>query len=123
MFCDTLGMNDFAKRKNIYVAREIAQMIPLVDRDDTYKKFIQKNGWTRKFIAQIGLRYKPEILKSRNHLEPFMIALEPISEYVSKKVMRMGRWDHAHEHHSLFFYPDTTERNIIKRYRDAGGLL
>lgn len=123
MFCDTIGMNDFTKSKNIYIAREIAQMIPLVDRDDTYKKFIQKNSWTRKFIAHIGLRYTPEIRRSRNHLEPLIAVFEPISEYISKKIMRMRTRDHPQEHHSLFFYPDTTERSILKRYRTAGGLL
>lgn len=123
MFCDTIGMSDFINRKNIYVAREIAQMIPLVDRNSTYNKFIEKNRWTRKFIAHVGLRSWPVLNKKKSAFENLIILLEPVCRYISMKVMGMEWKSSAKELHTLFFYPSLIEENIIKKYRAAGGLL
>lgn len=33
------------RQRNLYTAHEIAQVIPLVNRDKTYEKFLEKNKW------------------------------------------------------------------------------
>lgn len=35
--------------RNIYSAHEIAQILPLVDKDNTYQEFLSKNKWVLKF--------------------------------------------------------------------------
>jgi hypothetical protein len=37
------------KDRNIYTAHEIAQILPLVNRDETYEKFLRENAWILKF--------------------------------------------------------------------------
>jgi predicted nucleotidyltransferase len=37
------------KERNIFVAHEISQVIPLVSKNGMYEKFVNKNKWTRKF--------------------------------------------------------------------------
>lgn len=47
-----LDENDLAwhpKRRNLYTAHEIAQTVPLVNKDKTHEKFIWKNEWTRDY--------------------------------------------------------------------------
>lgn len=39
------------KRQEIYTAHEILQLYPLIQKDSMYKRFIQKNKWTRYFLA------------------------------------------------------------------------
>jgi len=41
--------------RNIYTAHEIAQIIPLVDKDNFYRRFIKENRWV--------LGYWPQALK------------------------------------------------------------
>lgn len=47
------------KDRNIYTAHEIAQIIPLVNKDKTYEKFLFKNKWI--------LSYWPNAMKIQNH--------------------------------------------------------
>ena len=35
--------------RNVYSAHEIGQILPLINRDKTYEKFLQKNAWILKF--------------------------------------------------------------------------
>jgi len=37
--------------KNLYIAHEIAQLIPVFERDNTYQKFLQKNSWVNNFMV------------------------------------------------------------------------
>lgn len=36
---------------NLYTAHELAQMTPLVNKDQTYERMMRENGWGRKFLA------------------------------------------------------------------------
>jgi len=37
------------RQRNIYTAHEIAQIVPLVSKDNTYERFLSKNEWILKF--------------------------------------------------------------------------
>lgn len=37
------------KNRNVYTAHEICQIIPLVDKDNTYQKFLYLNNWVKDF--------------------------------------------------------------------------
>jgi len=45
---DSLGLNQ--DKQNLYISREISQMIPLFQRGQVYWKFIKKNKWVEKFL-------------------------------------------------------------------------
>lgn len=38
------------KFRNLYTAHEIAQLIPVIERNKIYKKFIEKNSWIGQFL-------------------------------------------------------------------------
>ncbi len=42
--------NTLIQPKNIYYAREILQIIPLLNRNQTYEKFLKNNQWTSKIF-------------------------------------------------------------------------
>lgn len=59
-----LDESDFVwskKDRNIYTAHEIAQIVPLVNKDNIYEKFLWKNRWF--------LEYWPNSIEIRNKLE------------------------------------------------------
>ncbi len=47
------------ENRNIYTAHEIAQVVPLVNRDNAYERFLQLNDWI--------LEYWPNSVKINNH--------------------------------------------------------
>ena len=49
MWLDESDLVWFPKKRNIYTAHEIAQLRPLVNRDQTYEELIAKNGWIKEY--------------------------------------------------------------------------
>ena len=55
-FCPNLWLDSFAlvipsSKQSLYTAHEVLQIIPLLDREGTYRRFIQANSWTKKYLA------------------------------------------------------------------------
>lgn len=50
MFLDGSTLQVDKKDQNIYTAHEVCQLIPIFDRNGTYKKFIKKNKWIKSFL-------------------------------------------------------------------------
>jgi len=51
---DETALDFFADKQDIYTAREIAQIIPLFERESTYQRFIHANEWIHKFLPNVG---------------------------------------------------------------------
>ncbi len=51
----------FVKRKDLYTAHEIAQMVPVFDRNKTYVRFVNANLWVKKFMPNslLGINNLP----------------------------------------------------------------
>lgn len=45
----SLSIPDF--QRSLYTAHEVLQIVPLLDRGDTYQHFIQANRWTNQYLA------------------------------------------------------------------------
>ena len=49
MWLDESDMVWQRKDRNIYTAHEIAQIVPLINKDKTYEKFLSHNRWILDF--------------------------------------------------------------------------
>jgi len=59
---DTLSLTIDDSKQSLYTAHEVLQIIPLLDRGDTYQSFLKANAWTKKYLAnayQSSLRPRP----------------------------------------------------------------
>jgi hypothetical protein len=67
MFMTRDKMSLDEKRHDLYTAHEIVQLIPLVDKDDTYNAFLAANTWVTKYLPNTKMdqykRYKMGITK------------------------------------------------------------
>lgn len=68
MFVDTNQLCLSKKEQDLYSAHEVLQMVPLVDKNNTYQKFIFENSWVKNYL------YNAWKEKSRKQL-PFHNAL------------------------------------------------
>ncbi|HKB88146.1 MAG TPA: nucleotidyltransferase domain-containing protein [Patescibacteria group bacterium] len=79
------------KDRNVYTAHEIAQIIPLVNKDKTYEKFLHKNKWLLDYwpnSVKISekRRVKSEKVFSLDLIEKLAFNLQ--KNYMMKKVTR-----------------------------------
>ena len=77
---------------NIYTAHEIAQIVPLANKDRTYEKFLYKNKWILDFWPN-AVRIKPTKILSVKCCSPIIRLLEKIAYrlqyfYMKKKITR-----------------------------------
>ena len=52
--------------RNFYTAHEIAQIIPLINKDGTYEKFINKNRWIGDFWPNTAKMLSPKEIRNLN---------------------------------------------------------
>lgn len=114
------------KDQNLYTAHEICQIKPILDRDNTYQKFIRANLWIKKYLPN----WKPEIVNSKSKIVnrkgkkaiylPFTINNSPTENilksfqlsYMRSKISTERIWDKQ-----LFFHPANTQEKVLSEYR------
>ena len=50
---DETVLSWFSDKQDIYTAREISQLLPLFERNDTYRRFLVSNNWIKKFMPNV----------------------------------------------------------------------
>jgi hypothetical protein len=50
LLLDETALDWFGNHKDIYTAREIAQILPIFEREDMYQKFLSSNAWIGGFL-------------------------------------------------------------------------
>lgn len=51
LWMDYLNLKVPKSMRNIYIAHEILQVLPLYNKMDTYQRFLQSNSWVKKYLA------------------------------------------------------------------------
>jgi len=64
-FCPNLWLDTFSlavplTKRSLYTAHEVLQIKPLLDRGDTYQRFLQANLWTKKYLANAYISLAPK---------------------------------------------------------------
>lgn len=112
------------KNQNLYTAHEICQMKPIIDRRQTYSRFIKANGWVEKYlpnwspnVESLTLDAGPKNRKKALVVKPLALSVEIFSKkfqlwYMRKKVSTERIGDTQ-----LFFHPRDTEKSIMTEYK------
>lgn len=87
LFCLNFFMSEnnlSIKDKNIYIAREIAQLIPVFSTDNMYIRFIESNEWIYDFLPN----FSPYcvISSDESYIKKFTSFLNPLGESLSMKL-------------------------------------
>jgi len=88
-----LDENDFVWNRidrNMYTAHEVLQIVPLVNKDKTYEKFLSANTWVFSYWPNASKIIKSEKLKNSSAKERFLeyLAYKIQYWYMSKKITR-----------------------------------
>jgi hypothetical protein len=114
LFFDGTNLKIPQNKQNEYVAHELLQLIPVIDKGEIYSAFIQKNSW----VCELFPNYrapKGEVIKKVygsfpwNVFEPFLKKLQMIS--ITKRKTSELITDTQ-----LWFYPQDFEKKFKKKF-------
>lgn len=73
------------KDRNIYTAHEIAQIVPLVNKDETYEKFLYENKWLVKYWPNaVSIKGKKDLVMSQEDSSFLSLFLIPLEKFAFK---------------------------------------
>lgn len=111
------------KPKNLYLAHEIAQMKPLLDRSGTYSRFIKANIWVKKYLpswqpfplrhSRVGENLNPKVSVVSSQMSIVEQALRSFQLwYMRPKITseKIGV-------NQLFFHPANTGEWVMEEYQ------
>ena len=118
MLIDERSMGFKERSRNIYIAHEISQIIPLFERNKTYKKFLSKNLWIGKFLANFK---EKEVQISKNKGNKILVSLignlEGFSQFLQIIYMRNHVTNETLDKGYAAFHPFDYGAYILSEYR------
>lgn len=112
-------------KKNEYVAHEVLQMKPLINKDDMYQRFLEANAWVFKIFPnakgiQRGFNNKvePRVKNERVHTKRFNV----LGDWVELTLKKFQRWL-IYKHRTneivtdtqLWFFPEDFEKQVLRK--------
>jgi len=116
MLVDEKGM-DLKESQNIYVARELAQLHPLFERDGDYQKFLNKNYWIHTYLVNAVGKNNRFIHKKKSSFNSFVV-IEPIFRFIEKRLIKRSQTREIATNHVLAFHPLNTKNNVLLRMEE-----
>ncbi len=117
---------------NLYLAHEITQMLPVLNVDNTYQKFINANKWVYNFLPNISHRINNYEI---NYVRNVSILWEKIIQIIQiikiEKLARFIQWQYMKRkitrekvsNNILAFHPINYEKQILDEYKYKLSLL
>lgn len=107
--------------KNLYSAYEIIQLKKMVNKDNTYERFIDSNLWVKKYLPNTKVisiaKQKEEVLNNTNKLREHIVNLIDQICYLSQKFyMRGNNKSMRVTKRVAHFYPEYRSSKILNNY-------
>lgn len=103
-------------RQDLYTAREIVQIIPLFERNDTYAAFLKANSWTRNLLPYAIGKSGLVSLRCHDFLNQGLVFIEPLLRLVQVWKMRQHGRSEIIEQTVLAFHPNDQKECILTEY-------
>jgi len=120
---DESALSWFGEMQDVYTAREIAQMVPVFERENIYHQFISANQWVKTFLPNVAF-INPSISKeSASGLEKLtlVVCMNSLFEFLARSLqMRQIKKHQTREvvkKNILAFHPNDYRFKILKQLR------
>ena len=117
MLIDENNLN--IKTKNIYTAHEVGQVLPLFQREKGYEKFMNKNGWIKRYLAN----YKPFRVEEASMslltipwLVLKLLRFEAIARFLQLRYMGRPGGNEVVKDGFLAFHPGNNGKEIVAKF-------
>lgn len=108
--------------QDLFSAREITQLLPVYDRNNTYNAFLKANIWIRKKLPNAFAYAKgKEILYKKRYLLPvslsfFLLLLEPLAFVLQQLYIKRKKTIHQITKTKLIFFNTSYKEKILSLY-------
>ena len=117
-------MNFDKNSRNLYTAHEIAQLLPVFDKNKTYEKFMENNLWIKNFLPNFSVD-APFYFKKQNNIfdDIFnglfkIIFMEKILKFLQLKYMKKYITKETIGEGFLGFHPFDYKTYVLNSYRE-----
>lgn len=101
------------KERNIYSAHEIAQVVPIINKDFVYERFLQKNSWIKDYWPNAVKIESEKYRENKVGSKPCLI--EKIAFWIQYRHMKNKITREAVTIHKGIFHPNNWSKFIIQR--------
>lgn len=104
------------RQGDLYLAREIAQLKPIFDRNGTYKSLIEENKW---WLGAFLPNFQPALKRKTNdngHSKTVFALFEPILRKLQMQYMQNKIKNEVLEADRIFFHPQDVHHKILAQY-------
>lgn len=111
------------QNKNLFSAHEIAQVIPLINRDNVYEKFLSYNRWILDFwpnSVSISARFKNEGISFTDNVLFCVFGLFEILAYIFQRLYMRGKITReVVSYRRAIFHPVNLDLLIFKKLKEV----
>jgi len=108
-------------RRNPYTAHEIAQIIPLVNKQNTFERLIYENAWVREYWPNAVVSSKQQVQsKANKKFEPLGASIEGLARGVQYLYMKPKHSIETIEKGRAFFHPRDFSKIIKSELANRG---
>lgn len=119
MFMDEQHLLLPKEKQNLYVAHEVVQVLPLIDRNNTYTKFLAANAWVEQFLPNSVTDMVNKTYRQERQVGGIFIfrALNTLVRGIQLWYMGSHRTSEIVTDSLLAFHPGNYEEKILERYK------
>jgi len=117
-----LDESQMALEKNLYIAHEITQLLPLFARDNAYQRFLQKNNWVKHFMVNALKDDKQYLKKNSGVMDDVLtflfkfFAFEKITKLLQLNYMKKDITNEIVRNDILRLHPFDYGSRILRNY-------
>ncbi|MDQ5900584.1 MAG: hypothetical protein QG600_162 [Patescibacteria group bacterium] len=104
------------KTRNIYTAREIAQIEPLFERGGTYKRFLRQNIWVGDFLANSLTGKSRKFIRKNMSTMKYLQWFEYLLRIVQLSFIKRHQTTENVTNNALFFHPNDKKMIVLSEY-------
>lgn len=120
LFIDDQQLEWPKEQRSIFTAHEILLMQPIIDRDNTYLKFIHANKWVKDYFGNFENNF--EFIKNKDYNgNRFVNLLEKIAMLLQLFYMKKKRTNEIVTKHMIHFKKNDNTAWILEGYEKLGG--
>ncbi len=112
---DNLAWED--KRRNLYVAHEIAQMYPLINRDNIYFRFLEANKWIFEYFGNLPVNLPDKFAQITCPSNCVLDFLERLAMKLQLSYMKKKKTVEITTATLIHFNKGDSTKKILKRYQ------
>jgi len=117
LWLDQSALTISKTNRNLYVAHEVAQALPIFDRLGVHQQFLYQNRWIKKYLPNFPNPKKPKITIKQFNNSTISLYLETLAYRFQIRIMSSKKTREKISPHSAFFHPRDTGSWVMREYK------